>query len=243
VGQSSPAATSTLPLSTASGSISGAVENNVVQYGYFTGRKMLARQAETLSPANQVAPSSSSNKQAELGGLAASAPVLAYFHIEQSGPELRVIDSDSSIYSGSLQAGAVAPSSLSSGVEKLSSGSRAFGGAKQQDNLPGSASPKRVQAYNATGVYSFQVVGTNRTSRQRVTFSGTITGLTNPVSTVQLRNEPLTALDAEQPRVAAKSSTTQLSETLPAPNAHVSGQAIIGTDQLNIEATAAVPPR
>jgi hypothetical protein len=67
VGQSSPAASSTLPLSTASGSISGAVENNVVQYGYFTGRKMLARQAETLSPANQVAPSSSSNKQAELG--------------------------------------------------------------------------------------------------------------------------------------------------------------------------------
>ena len=243
VGQSAAPATSTAPPATASASVSGAVENTVVQYGYFTGRKILGRQTETLSQANQIAPSSSSNKQADVGGVVASPPVLAYFHIEQAGPELRVIDNDGSIYSGSVQAAVATAAGLSSGMEELSTGSRAFGGANQQDNLVRSAAPKRTQAYNVAGVYSFQVEGTNRTSRQRVAFSGLITGLTNPASNLQLRNEPAAVLDAEQTRVAAKSSTTHLSESLGAPNAHVSGKALIGTDQVDIEATAAAPPR
>jgi hypothetical protein len=70
-----------------------------------------------------------------------------------------------------------------------------------------------------------------------------ITGLTNPASNLQLRNEPVAVLDAEQTRLAAKSSTTHLSESLGAPNAHVSGKALIGTDQVDIEATASAPPR
>jgi len=244
VGQSTPAALSTSPASTSTASVSGAIEIKVVQYGYFAGRQMLGRQTEESSRANRIAPSGSSNKNADVAERVAPAPVLAYFHIEQAGPELRVIDSDGSIYSGSLQAAAAAPPGLSSGAEELSTASRAFSGAKQQDNLARSAAPKRAQTYTEAAGYSFQVVGTNRTSRQRVAFSGTITGLSNTVSSVQLRNEPLTVLDAEQTRVAAKSSTTQLSETLSAPDAHVSGKAIIGPDQqVNIEATAAAPPR
>src|SRR5262249_41880116 len=134
--------------------------------------------------------------------------VLSYFRIEQSGPELRVIDSDGSVYSGQLQAAVTLPSSSLSEAEQFATGSRAFRGEKQQATAK-SVAAKRSQDNNATMGFAFQVTGTNRSSNQRVVFSGIITGVTNVAD--QLRNEVITGF-AAQPARTAGTATRQSSD-------------------------------
>ena len=106
--------------------------------------------------------------------------------------------------------------------------------AKQQSESakPSSALKDTPQQAAAPG-YAFQVAGTNRTTKQRVVFSGFLTGMTN-LAVMQRAQVP--AADA----ASKTTSVRQFSETqsnVISPSAHVSGKALIGADQaVNIEA-------
>jgi hypothetical protein len=187
-----------------------------VQYGYFAatqtpsriGRSFqLSRETETTARSKAAGPS---GLQAPLGN-----QILVSFRVEQSGSLLRIVDQDGSVYAGPIQAGnaAFAPTAAQS------SGSL---GAVPNAKLPVATGLPAVSNLSQQPAASvFRVAGTNRTSNQRVTFSGTLTMGGSPVGAFAAKGA--TAGD----RPAAPVQTTNMSLQ----DLRVFGKAVIGAGQ------------
>lgn len=187
------------------------VINEVVQFGYFAASQT-AHGAKSAASGSQPA-----------------GQVLVSFRVEQSGRQLRIIDNDGSVYSGPFQnAGrtSYAPAPQGAAAPASALGSQ-LAAARQSAETLGRNTQNAV-----TGArYHFQLVGTNRSSNQRVVFSGTLIAGTD-----------LTGNFAANAR--AKSAKANSTETLspsagqaPVQNWRLSGTAVIGgTEEVGIEA-------
>jgi len=153
------------------------------------------------------------------GALAAPAPVLATFRVEQKGSAMRVVDADGSIYTGAVQ---VAQS------EKIPT-TRAFDGTPKNKSFAPPASNLSPQTAQN---YFFRVTGTNRNLNQNVVFSGNLIPLTNALSQVN-------------GSIGGAGGVLKSPPELPAPalllNSRISGTAVIG-NQREIEVNATPTP-
>jgi hypothetical protein len=207
-----------------------ASSNEVVQYGYFIASRSLG----SIRALQQISPGNSGN-MARAGRLESQPPIdqiLASFRVEQSGPELRVIDSDGSVYAGPIQAtnAFVAPVVLANQTRFAD----ALTSAKNQN--PAAVGLGVNVTQQSAAASAFHVVGTNRSSNQRVTFSGTITGDTNVLA--------MTGTNLVQAG-GALANAIQLSNAQAVPanlNLHLSGKAVIGRNQ-EIEIDAVPTPQ
>jgi len=104
------------------------------------------------------------SREEEAGRKQAAGPVLGSFTVEQNGSQIRITDSDGSVYPGYLEL-----------AEKMPDASLALGAVMDQA-LPGASKIREASALekptNAPPAYIFRVVGTNQTANQRVVFSG-----------------------------------------------------------------------
>lgn len=103
-------------------------------------------------------------------------PVLAAFQVEQSGPALRIVDGDGSVYSGYVQIAAAVRRQRAMKAES-SAATRApqtLGAAIEE---PPAASRDTDQS--AQPAYFFRVAGTNRILNKKVVFSGNLMTATN----------------------------------------------------------------
>jgi hypothetical protein len=158
-------------------------------------------------------------------------PVLVSFQLEQSGRDLRITDSDGSVYTGSLQAPAPVTTSPPSGAARrpLASTLNAPESAKQTPFAYGAA-PEAAQTY------SFRVAGTNRSLKQKVVFTGSLTGLTNSNKFWRLRAGKAGGTKAFQGSRAAGLESMQYSR--------ISGQATVGKNKsFEVDAEPALPTR
>jgi len=115
--------------------------------------------------------------------------ILASFSLEQEGDTFRVVDYDGSVYIGSLF-----PAQTRYGLSGTAQATARPAPAPRFKNQPAAASPDAATAAPslpaasapATPIpttFNFRVAGTNRTLRQPIVFTGTITpGLTNLVN-------------------------------------------------------------
>ncbi len=109
------------------------------------------------------------------GSVAPSAPVLASFRVEQNGNNLKVVDGDGSVYTGSVQIAQQEPASDAS-----------FAAAR---NRPGGAATRSLKADAPTSQsYFFRVAGTNRNLNESVVFSGNFVPYTNGQSVASARS-------------------------------------------------------
>lgn len=187
--------------------------NRAQSYGYFSGTRVPAQQVRAFQRVSQ--------PQGEALA-AAPASVLSYFRIEQSGPVLRIIDSDNSVYAGEVQ---WAPAAANDGLGVPTPSAQTT-----RTLLAAKAQPQPTRPG-----YFFQVIGTNRTSNQRVVFSGRLSGLTN---------------SAQAAGVEARSNQAAAGRVLQAeiaPAVRLSGTAQVGSaPQFELEAFPAqtqAPPR
>ncbi|HWD93994.1 MAG TPA: hypothetical protein VG938_16810 [Verrucomicrobiae bacterium] len=93
-------------------------------------------------------------------------PVLTSFRVEQIAGELRVVDADGSVYTGTVQ---VASKDIESHA--------VFAGAFK--NAPAASSNGTLQQMPGAQNYFFRVTGTNRNLRQNIVFSGSLIPITN----------------------------------------------------------------
>jgi hypothetical protein len=107
----------------------------------------------------------------------AAASVLTSFEVEQKGRELRVIDSDGSVYAGYVQE--LDATTRAQSFDRVVSEKAQTGNAPMRQQAPLAApAPSLGQP-----VRFFRVAGTNRSLEQRVVFSGTLSSLTNATVT------------------------------------------------------------
>ena len=157
-------------------------------------------------------------------------PILVSFQLEQSAQGVRIIDSDGSIYTGSLQP-TTAFYRLSSGVEQrpISGTGLAMSKAKVETVAPAAAP---VGGLAAPAWFSFRVAGTNRSLKQSVVFTGNLYSATNASSANNFSTLPAAA--------TLKAPAGQLG--LPLVNSRISGTVSIGNAQpLEINALPANP--
>lgn len=97
--------------------------------------------------------------------------ILSSFRFEQNGNEIRIVDSDGSIYTGRWQtvAALAADQPVAAAGAGLESGT----------NLSSMERLDRKKAELSQPVYSFRVAGTNRTLNQAVVFTGRLVTITN----------------------------------------------------------------
>ena len=138
----------------------------VMQYGLFT-----ASQTPVVSPGQQQeALTRGTQFRSVLGAQPQAAKVqrvLTSFNLEQAGRELRVIDSDGSVYAGPVQ-----PTNTLVGVFST----ERHGLQDQTVSKKGFQSGVAVQDSEAPAMgSSFQLTGTNKTLNRRVVFAGVLT--------------------------------------------------------------------
>ncbi len=151
--------------------------------------------------------------------LSSSAATLVSFRVEQSGPSLRVVDQDGSVYSGYLQ-GFEAQGGQAGANLRTSASTRAFSPALTRVQSYGSAG--RSAERSGQSQYSFRVAGTNRTGQQ-VIFSGTLQPRTNAPGWVTGINAKLESQPAS-----------------PLVNSDISGKVVIGgKPPMDLQATPA----
>jgi hypothetical protein len=220
-------AESQLAATTAS-SAQNSATSDFVQYGYFaasqtsrqdTGRVQQLSETKLKTPTKAAAPEQPRP----------SNQILRSFRIEQSGREITVIDSDGSVYSGPVQAGGTAFAGAS--AEGRSGFADNFGSAKRKAGALDSRDWKAAQASNAET--AFQVIGTNRSSNQRVIFSGTLSGNVNRSGFVQTRSA-----EGGAGLLGGVSA-----ENLPKSNFRVAGKVLIGQNrEIQIDAVSVTSP-
>jgi hypothetical protein len=205
----------------------------VVQYGYFAGTQVEVGQ-RVAQQASRPDSFSSTNKKRDN-----ASQILSYFRIEQSGAELRVIDSDNSVYAGQLE-GVPASSSLASAVEQAPLTSRAFQARavkQQSEGAKPSSALKDLPQQAAVPGYAFQVAGTNRTTNQRVVFSGILSGITNLIVMQRAQIPGSDATAKVQPEGTSRRQFSETQSNSISQGAHVFGKALIGSDEaVSIEA-------
>jgi hypothetical protein len=162
------------------------------------------------------------------GGAGSATPLLASFQVEQSGQEIRVVDADGSVYTGTWQlattdnarqaaapqaAESPAPAAASDGVVRMA------------------PSPKAEAQPRIVPQYSFRVSGTNRNLKQNIVFSGNFIPLTNRPSTPAVSGAIAGA--AEKGRESSETTTPPLLL-----NSRIAGKVVIGGER-EIEVNAA----
>jgi hypothetical protein len=159
--------------------------------------------------------------------------ILPSFAVEQSGPALRVIDADGSVYSGYLQP-STGQGVEAKTVESLHGQAAVVQSDRQRTQL--TATPGAPAAQSAENLspgsqsYFFNVVGTNRSLNQQVVFSGNLVALTN---SAPLDSNASLAGAAPPQKVQNTSQSQNASQSL----LRISGKAVIGQkDELQIEA-------
>ncbi|HLX70286.1 MAG TPA: hypothetical protein VKV04_11730 [Verrucomicrobiae bacterium] len=164
-------------------------------------------------------------RQRGFGGGSPATAVLASFRMEQNGQEIRVIDADGSVYTGSWQAAPVqnapAPAPTHDG------GLHLWGSIPAAKSAPAAAMPDNN--FQAMLNYSFTVSGTNRNLKQNITFSGNFIPLTN-------------ALNAAN--TGAISGLVEGRAAAPAPellNSRIAGKVVVGENR-EIEVNANPAP-
>jgi hypothetical protein len=164
--------------------------------------------------------------ESELADKAAIAkPILASFQFEQIGREVRIIDSDGSVYSGSFQS----PQSFSyldSSTTQRAAAARSLQSAAAQSEPNGALYSSRFQTDLG---YFFTVSGTNQSLNQKIVFAGQILASTNAT----------TLADQAAPANGNQVASPELNP-LPLLNSRISGKAVIGTNK-EVEVNA-VPP-
>jgi hypothetical protein len=164
-------------------------------------------------------------RQRGFGGGSAAAPLLASFQMEQNGQEIRVVDADGSIYTGSWQVAPeqnAAPAARSGGF----SYSRAIPAAS---SVRPAAAPSAENNFQVMQNYFFSVSGTNLNLKQRITFSGNFI----PLSNLNTANNTAAVGATFDGRNAA-----QLNATPPVMlNSRIAGKAVIGgTREIEVNA-------
>jgi len=155
--------------------------------------------------------------------------VLSSFEVEQTAQQLRIVDADGSIYTGSIQLAEARPRLRSAEAQHIAVG----------DSSQGKLGPTSAVAFDAAGelgqIYSFRVTGTNRTLNQSVVFTGSLTAMTNAAAIGQVTSN----LGATGGRSQLPSAPATL---LPLVNSRISGKAIIGrSTEVEINAVPTVP--
>jgi len=142
-----------------------------------------------------------------------SKPILFSFELQQLGREVRIIDSDGSVYSGSFQPPETF-NELDSTVSEKAAVTRSLqtteAQAERKKGLADSKLPIDMS-------YSFKVSGTNQTLKQIVTFTGEVLAPTNALSLIG-------------PAGTVNGNRTAELHPLPLQNSRVSGKAVIGTN-------------
>jgi hypothetical protein len=167
----------------------------------------------------QVAPGAKAkNRLADKVSLAQ--PVLTSFQVEQAGSELRIVDSDGSVYGGFVQ--------VADGIERLRSVNGEKPAAKPVPQSAMTAGSSRQAGQN----YYFRVTGTNRTLQKKVVFTGNLVAASNSGLFKQNTNAARygSGVGGSQPGPAGQSPQPLL-------NARISGKAVIG-DRQEIEINA-----
>jgi hypothetical protein len=109
---------------------------------------------------------------------AAIPPVLEAFQLEQTGNQLRVIDSDGSSYNGSIQF------TTAEALDDTGSATKRTDDFKNTRIYRQVVNDKGVEAQTGQN-YFFSVTGTNRTLKQPVAFTGNLLVLTNALPATQ----------------------------------------------------------
>jgi len=145
-------------------------------------------------------------------------PVLDAFQVEQTGNQLRVIDSDGSSYDGSIQF------ATAEGLDDTVDETKRTGDFKSKAGLAVQQSFREgVPESQAGQNYFFRVTGTNRTLQQAVAFSGNLLVLTNALPATQTGATLSPTTKSQFPQ-----GQTALPTLL---NSSISGKVQLGRDQ------------
>ena len=148
-------------------------------------------------------------------------PVLASFQVEQDGQQLRIVDADGSVYSGSLQLADAARRTRAAKPEAAASApaSRALG-----VRLEESAASGRDLDQLLSHVYAFRVAGTNRSLNKKIVFTGNLLPSTNLAPSPPAATNFGFAAGTAGTRVGAVQPVR-----LPLLNSRIAGKVVIGT--------------
>jgi hypothetical protein len=157
--------------------------------------------------------------------------ILPSFQVEQSGPTLRVIDQDGSIYSGYLQASPMPV--MASKIADTEAGKQVALAQSFRQGTESRALSTPANSPVSPQTYYFNVVGTNRSLNKSVVFSGSLLGLTNSPGFTLNSN----TVDGNGTPAAPPASIIQ---NVAQPFLRISGKAVVGQkDELQIEAVPA----
>ena len=160
----------------------------------------------------------------------AAQPVLASFQVEQSGPELRIVDGDGSVYSGFVRSADGADRLRSVNGEKSAA-------ARSRTALAAKSGLQSAAASDAGGQagqnYFFRVAGTNRSLNKKVVFTGNLMAATNLALASQVTN----AWGKGEAAAAAQAPSAVRSPQSLLMNSRISGKVVIG-DRKEIEVNA-----
>jgi len=186
-----------------------------------------------------------SRRVGDKAATARTAPVLALFQVQQNGREIRVVDQDGSVYSGSVQPepanktdpGPAAGTLDTNSVRGAFTSEATVAGTPSRQPEGKAVSESKVSA--APGLnYFFRVAGTNLSLKQSVVFTGSLVLITNgtPVAPAggfggggggggEMQNIPAGRSEPWSPS-----------------NSRISGTAVIGlTNQIDINAVPVAP--
>jgi len=164
----------------------------------------------------------STTRRAIAGAFSAPSPVLASFRVEQNGNDMKVVDADGSVYTGSVQLAQQEIHPVASAATLKSA----------------PATGKIADSYAlvpASQNYFFRVAGTNRNLKQNVIFSGNFVPLTNSPFATEGARFGGGGLGGERSNASQSQIDTLLS------NSRINGTAVIG-NQKPIEVNATPAP-
>ncbi|HOX55934.1 MAG TPA: hypothetical protein P5205_03360 [Candidatus Paceibacterota bacterium] len=158
----------------------------------------------------------------------AAQSALASFEVEQVGQQLRITDEDGSVYTGYMRPG---DSVRRSRAAKLESPAAAPAARTAVERLEPSEPIGVVSQQPLIENYSFRVVGTNRTLRQKLVFTGNLTR----------QPSAATSLAVGSRLVDARSGAIEPG-VVPLLNTHISGKVVIGSGRpVEVNAVPAAP--
>ncbi|HEY3763299.1 MAG TPA: hypothetical protein VGN23_16250 [Verrucomicrobiae bacterium] len=148
-------------------------------------------------------------------------PVLANFQLLQNGNEIRVVDSDGSVYAGSVLA---AKDSFQNEPVQTTFAARRMMGQVNNQNFQSS-----------TEGVPFRVTGVNRSSQQTVVFEGSLSAIPIPAGNAQ--NFSITENGSNAATVTGSIGPAQQQNQQQSSNSRITGTATIGqTNQVEIDA-------
>jgi len=165
--------------------------------------------------------------------LGPSNPILSSFQVEQSGRDLRIIDNDGSVYTGSVEPASEVNRQRKTAAQNMVA-SKELRSPQAQASFSATLAP--VEPGMSVANYYFRVAGTNRTLNQTVVFTGALLPATNALGVAQIagtasvggrmmiQNAPAAAAPAPAPLLKSR----------------ITGKAVIdGRQEFEINAVAA----